>query len=103
MQNSRIPCECGAISPKDEVENSEFGNFGNLREYFFEVSSPLMIPKTENSEMKTLGFSLRHFDQTPRFSIFEFSVWGIVQKRNLGVGKNSEFDQNTLKDYTLIN
>ena len=39
------PWECGAISPKDEVENLDvFGNFGNLGEYFFEVSSPPRLP-----------------------------------------------------------
>ena len=72
---------------------------------YFPPSFPFFtIPKTENSEMKTSGFSLRHFDQTlryfdqtPMFSIFEFSVWGIVQKQNLGVGKNSEFDRNALR------
>ena len=37
--------------------------------------------------MKTSAFSLRPFDQTPRFSISEFSDWG----------KNSEFDQNALR------
>ena len=94
------PWECGAISPKDEVENSEFSKISETSENtLFEVSSPprlpfCTIPKTENSKMKTSGFSLRHFDQTlryfdqtPRFSIFEVSVWGIVQKRNLEVGK----------------
>ena len=85
------PWECGAISPKDEVENSEFSEISETSENtFLEVSSPprlpfCTIPKTENSEMKTSGFSLRHFDQTlryfdqtPRFSTFEFSVLGIV-------------------------
>ena len=37
--------------------------------------------------MKTLEFSQKPFDQTPRFSISEFSVWGTMQKRKLGDGK----------------
>ena len=37
--------------------------------------------------MKTSEFSERPFDQTPRFSISEFSVWGIMQTRKLGDGK----------------
>ena len=35
--------------------------------------------------MKTSEFSQRPFDQTPMFSITEFSVWSIIQKRKLGV------------------
>ena len=89
MQNSRLIIP-GNAAPYRKL--GVFGNFGNFGEYFFEVSSPprlpfCTIPKTENSEMKTSGFSLRHFDQTLRFSIFKFSVWGMVQKRNLGVGE----------------
>ena len=41
----------------------------------------------ENLEMKTSEFSQRPFDQTPRFSISEFSVWGIAQNGKLGVEK----------------
>ena len=37
--------------------------------------------------MKTSEFSERPFDQTPRFSISEFLVWGIMQTRKLGDGK----------------
>ena len=44
--------------------------------------------------MKPSEFSLRSFDQTPRFSISEFSVWGITQKTKPRSWKNSEFDQN---------
>ena len=58
----------------------------------------------ENGKLgdETLEFFLRPSDQTQRFSISEFSVWGIVQKRNLGVEKNLEFDQNTLRLVGLI-
>ena len=37
--------------------------------------------------MKTSTFSQSPFDQTPRFSISEFSVWSIMQKGKLGEGK----------------
>ena len=37
--------------------------------------------------MKTSEFSQSPFDQTPRFSISEFSVWGTMQKRKLRDGK----------------
>ena len=43
--------------------------------------------KTENSEMKTSEFSPTPSDQTPRFSISEFSVLSVVQNGQLGVGK----------------
>ena len=53
-----------------------------------------LYPKPKTRRRKPWRFSLRHFDQTlryfdqtPRFSISEFSVWRIAQKRNLGVGK----------------
>ena len=77
---------CSSISPNDGVENSEFSEISETSENTFsEVSSPpsfpiCTIPKTE---MKTSGFSLRHFDQTlmyfdqtPRFpsSSFRFGV-----------------------------
>ena len=37
--------------------------------------------------MKTSEFSPTPSDQTPRFSVSEFSVLGIVQSGKLGVGK----------------
>ena len=49
------------------------------------------IPKTENSELKTLEFSLRHFDQTRRFSNSELFILHYTQNgtlrrvENLGV------------------
>ena len=56
------------------------------------------IPKTENSEMKSLDFSLNHFDQTmstliklPRFSSSEFSFCTTLKT------ENPEFDQNALR------
>ena len=47
--------------------------------------------------MKTSEFSLRPFDQTPRFSISGFSVWDIAQKTKPRSWKNLEFDQNALR------
>ena len=41
------------------------------------------IPKTENSELKTSEFSLRHYNQlTPRFSNSEFSIFHYTQTEN---------------------
>ena len=52
------------------------------------------IPKTENSEIITSDFSLKHFDQTmstliklPRFSSSEFFILHHTQNGKLGVGK----------------
>ena len=45
------------------------------------------IPKTENSELKTSEFSLRHYDQTRRFSTSEFST---LKTENSGL-KTFEF------------
>ena len=69
MQNSRliIPGNAAPYSQRMRWKTRSFWN-----PTFFEVSSPprfpfCTIPKTENSEMKTSGFSLRHFDQTLRY------------------------------------
>ena len=47
--------------------------------------------------MKTGEFSRRPFDQTRRFSISEFSVWGMGAKTKPRSWKNSEFDQNAIR------
>ena len=91
-----------------KVKNSEFSeNSETLENQFFRYSSPSFpfctIPKTENSELKTSEFSLRHFDQilrffnseflilhymhydqTPRFSNSEFSILHYIQNQKLG-------------------
>ena len=43
------------------------------------------IPKTENSELKTSEFSLRHYYQSLRFSNSEFSILYCIQNGKLGV------------------
>ena len=67
----------------------DFGNLGNLEELFFRTFSipsfPFFtIPKTENSEMKTSEFFLRHFDQMSRFSKSEFSILHVTENGKLG-------------------
>ena len=72
-----------------EVENSEFsGNSETSKNQFSEVSTPSFpfytIPKTENSELKTSEFSLQHYDQTPRFSNYEFSILHYTENEKTG-------------------
>ena len=59
------------------------GKLGNLRESVYRGSPSFpfcTIPKTENSELKTSEFSLRHYNQlTPRFSNSEFSILHYTQ------------------------
>ena len=53
---------------------------------FFTPSFPFgTIPKTENSELKTSEFSLRHFGRTRRFSNSELSILHNAQNGKLGV------------------
>ena len=73
------------------------GKLGNLRESVFrgfqlQVFRFVLYPcKTENSELKTSEFSLRHYNQlTPRFSNSEFSVLHHTQTENSEL-KTSEF------------
>ena len=65
------------------------GKLGNLRESVFrgfqlQVFRFVLYPcKTENSELKTSEFSLRHYNQlTPRFSNSEFSILHYTQTEN---------------------
>ena len=44
------------------------------------------LPKTKNSEMKAMGFSLWHFDQTPRFSNSEFPILHCTLNQKLKTG-----------------
>ena len=70
-----------------------FRHFDQTLRYFDQT------PRFCNSEFSILhytqnlgAFSLRPFDQTQVFS--KFLVWGMMQKRKLGVRKTQKFGQN---------
>ena len=65
------------------------GKLGNLGESVFEVLHS-EFPIWQNTQhrklqLKTSECSLRHFDQTPRFSNSEFSILHYTQNGKLGV------------------
>ena len=77
-----------AKKPKSTVRSKTGSSRETSRIFFRGFSTPRFpfctIPETENSEMKPRSFSLKHFDQTPRFSNSEFSVLHYTQNGKLG-------------------
>ena len=95
------PWECGAISPKDEVENSGFPEISPPRFPF------CTIPKTEKLGDENLGISSEAFWSNSEVlwsssEVFHFRVFGLgySAKSKPRGWKNSEFDQNTLRLYS---
>ena len=82
-----------------DVENSEFLENSETSEYQFPRFSipsfrfcPIAPAHTQNRKLgiENLGVSVRHFDQTPSFSNFEFSILHCTQTENSEL-KTSEF------------
>ena len=68
----------------------------SMRSFFVisrETRKISFIPKTENLQLKTLEVSLRHYDQTPRFSNTVFSILHYTQNGKLGVENLEVFSE----------
>ena len=82
--------EQGRTVSKGEVENSEFSGNSETSENQFSEVFHSEFPIWHNTQHRKLGLktsecSLRHFDQTPRFSNSEFSILHYTQNGKLGV------------------
>ena len=75
------------------MENSEFSGNSETSENLFSEVFDSEFPIWHYTQHRKLGLktsecSLRHFDQTPRFSNSEFSILHYTQNGKLGVERN---------------